>query len=61
MNLHLLGEVLYDLDKDDELYNCTAQLVLAAVAFRVAPPGTELEKAAREALDAALVPFLMPR
>lgn len=60
-DLDTLGERLVDLDKNDELFNCTAQLVLAADAMHayVAWQDNNPAEAIRllKLLSQALAPF----
>lgn len=58
-DLDTLGERLVDLDKNDELFNCTAQLVLAAAEYKLIStcPYTDRGNAADKALSQALKPF----
>ena len=60
LDLDWLGERIRDLDLQDELYNATAQLVLAAEALRTMAvvPYTDQGNAVMAALEAALRPFL---
>lgn len=60
LDLDWLGERICDLDHQDELYNSTAQLVLAAEAFKnlAVVPYTDQGNAVMAALEAALRPFL---
>lgn len=54
--LDQLGERLLRLDQDGELFNCTAQLVMAAVAYRLRSQENEADL--HRALGAALAPFI---
>jgi len=60
LDLDRLGDRLYQLDQDDELYQCTAQLVLAAhgTMTRLTQGDTAAVVLALENLKAALKPFM---